>query len=225
MKRLITALCFTLLAGGAVMPVHAQLAPGISGYSGAPIEGSQRDYWYLVRQLGDCMSTSKQDESIHFLTTGPGSRAENAAWDDLFNNGRSNNPCMRNFVSASIVRAHVRGAIAESIFKRRIAEQDARFVPVLSEPATITTIHDFADCYVASHFDNAQGLLDKTKLSTQGELQFVQEIVSEFPPCLPNYENIRIVPTDIRLALAEALYRTTITAGVAEVGDSESVGG
>jgi hypothetical protein len=208
--RAVKAFCLAMLAGAAAVPAQAQLAPGISGYSNSPLEGTQRDYWYLVRQLGHCLSRSEREQSVTFLATEPGSRAEGTAWDDLFNNGRTNNPCMQNFVSASIIRAHVRGAMAESIFERWVDDQENGISPVFSEPETVTGIHDFADCFVARHFDIAHGLVENTKISTQGELRFIQEIVSEFGPCLPVGQDVRIVPTDVRLAIAEALYRTTI---------------
>ncbi|MEP3420793.1 MAG: hypothetical protein ABJN35_03600 [Erythrobacter sp.] len=221
MKHFIAAVFVAVLAGGTALPVHAQLSPGTSGYSSAPIEGTQRDYWYLVRQLGHCLSSSKKDEAVTFLSTVPGSRAEGAAWDDLFNNGRSNNPCMQTFVSASIVRAHVRGAMAESMFERHVEDMDGQFSPIFDEPETVASIHDFADCFVARHYDTAHNLVEVTKISSRGELRFIREIVSEFGPCLPQGRDVEIVATDVRLAISEALYRTTIT----DNGDNESVGG
>lgn len=203
-----------LLFGLALFSVHvpasAQLSSGYSGYSSAPTSGTDEDYWYLVRQLGGCLTSSKAEESVAFLATQPGSAAEGEAWDDLFSR-RVRNPCMQNFVSASLVRGHVRGAMAEAMFERAMKEAEPQATPVFAAPEYVANIYDFASCYVATNYSDARALLSETKASTNGELQFIREMAADFGPCLPDGAEVQIVPVDVRFAIAEALYRTTIS--------------
>ncbi len=207
MKRL--AFIFLLTSSVMFSATHAsaQLSPGHSGYSSAPRDGSDRDYWHLIRQLGYCLSSSKADESFEFLATEPGSQAEGEAWDSLFRH-RRRNPCMRRFSSATMLRAHVRGSIAQAIVSRAFDDSEERMEPVFHEPEIVSNIHDFADCYVASNFADAKMLITQTRISSEGELQYVQELAGGFGSCLPQGSAVRIEPTAVRLAIAEALFRT-----------------
>ncbi len=209
MKRFALLAVFASLLVSQGSPSLAQLGPGYSGYSSAPREGTDRDYWHLIRQLGYCLSSSKPDESRDFLATKPGSQGENEAWDGLFRQ-RRRNPCMRNFTSATMLRAHVRGSIAQAIFKRAFDDREGRMEPVFYEPDIVRNIHDFADCYVAANFESAQTLVNDTRISSEGEIEYIRGMVDGFGPCLPSGADVRIEPTAVRLAIAEALFRTTL---------------
>jgi hypothetical protein len=79
----------------------------------------------------------------------------------------------------------------------------------LTTPATIRSLHDFADCYIAGNYASARGLLAETRLGTKEENRRVQELSSGFGACLPQGRVVKIVSTDIRMALAEALFRAS----------------
>ncbi len=189
---------------------HAQLSPGASGTSSAPVRGNENDYWYLIRQMGDCLADSKADQSAAMLAATPGSEAETQAVGKLFN--RSYNNCMKTFVSASFVRAHLRGSLAESLYRTRRQKMADAFVPRFAEPDVVNSLHDFAACYVALEFDSASSLLEGSRLATDAERNLVRDMASGFGPCLPEGTEIEIKPIDIRLAIAEAMYRTTLPA-------------
>lgn len=203
-----TVLIASICAALPGLPAHAQLSPGYSGYSSAPAEGTEEEYWYLIRQLGYCLSSTKSEQSVAILSTAPGSKEEREAWNRLFTQ-RRRNPCMQNFVSATIVRGQVRGSIAEALYIRATDDQVTQRPPTLAAPDAISDIHDFADCYVASHYLDASRLLRETRVATKGELQFLKEIAGSFGPCLPSGSEVVLDPVDIRFAIAEALYRTT----------------
>lgn len=198
---------------------QAQLSTGASGFSSAPTEASEKEYWWLVRELGRCLAQNKTDQSIDFLAASNGSSQEDRAFGKLFN--RTRNMCMRNFVRASFVRAHVRGTVAEGLFNRNLSQHADDYVPVVSAPDKIVSIHDFATCYVASNYVQARTFLSETRLATEGELEYVQRLAPSFKPCLPVGREVELIAMDIRLALAEALYRaTSMSVAQAEKEDS-----
>ena len=209
MRKLLTPLAISCLLFSVPAPAVAQLGTGVSGYSSAPLEGSNRDYWYMIRQLGYCLPVRKSEESLAFLATEPGSREESKAWKKLFSS-RVRNPCMQNFVRASIVRGHVRGSIAEALFLRKMKSGKPIASFNTKSPVVVNNIYDFGQCYVANHFKKAHAMLSETKVATKGELQFVKEIAVDFGPCLPAGRDVRVDPTNVRYALAEALYKSTL---------------
>lgn len=188
-----------------VAPVVAQLAPGYSGTSSAPERGSEAEYWFMLRQLGDCVATTKTAQAEALLAAEIDSKAEGRAFTALFG-GRSNS-CMRNFVSATIIRSQVRGVLAEALFKRNLRNGRAIHLvePAVSE---VTTIHQFARCYVYREPAAAMHLLMETRLKSDEEVSDVQTMSSGFAKCLPN-RTVSLDPTNVRLALAEALYHSS----------------
>lgn len=186
---------------------NAQLAPGISGTSSAPRDAGQDQYWFMIRQLGVCLADMKTERSVAFLEAEIGSRSEDRAFDALFS--RSRNVCMRNFVSASVLRAHVRGAVAEGLYKRNVDGWSADMTVPVVPPESIGSIHDFARCYISANFTVSRGLLDNTKLATDGEQEYIDQMASGFQPCLPSGRDVRLKTINVRMALAEALYHAT----------------
>lgn len=190
----------------AAMPAHAQLSPGVSGFSSAPTSASEAEYWIMIRKLGLCLADSKRDQSEAFLATEPGSPEEGKAFDEIFH--RFRNRCMGNFVRASMVRGHVRGSIAEGMIDMMPEGQLERaFFTPPSAPELVTSLHDFAECYVAAKPRVAQQFLAETKVGTKGELEAVRQMSVDFGPCLPSGVEIRISPVDVRMAIAEAIYQ------------------
>ena len=196
-------------AGGSV--ASAQLAPGYSGSSDAPRRATEDEYWFFIRELGRCLAQSKRAESVAFLQTAINSPEESRAFGALVSR-RGNNACMRNMVRATMVRAHVRGVVAENLYMSLPVSASGGFVPQgLAGPREVRSIHDFADCYVGGNYAAARSLLAETRLATQEETDRVRIMAPGFGPCLPQGRQIRIVPIDIRLALAEALYRASLS--------------
>ena len=206
------ALILLAVACSWAVPAHAQLSPGTSGFSSAPTEASQAEYWVMIRTLGACLADYKTDKAQAFLTTAPGSSAEDAAFSALFENRRHR--CMGNFVSATMLRSHVRGSVAEGLFEQMgEAAQAAIAMRQLAAPAQIASLHDFADCYVASHAANAAAFLDQTKLGSKGEIAALQQMAPDFAPCLPADREVRLDPIDLRMAIAEGLYHAANGSG------------
>ena len=197
-----------VVAGSAV---SAQLAPGHSGFSDAPRTATEDEYWFFVRELGRCLAQSKRAQSVAFLRTAINSPEESRAFGALISR-RGSNACMSNMVRATMVRAHVRGVVAENLFRSLPVSGSGDSAPQgLASPREVRSIHDFADCYVASNYTAARSLLAETRLATQEETDRVRVMAPGFGDCLPQGRQIRIVPIDIRLALAEALYRASLT--------------
>jgi hypothetical protein len=200
-----------ILAGLAALAIpgaaSAQLASGYSGQSSAPTTANETEYWDMMSQLGNCLAQQKPDQSRAFVDSVIGSKQEDEAFEALFH--RRYNNCMGNFVNASMLRAHVRGLVAEGLFETLPDETIDRFVASPpAAPATIVTFHDFARCYVVAHPVPARDLLRRTRVATKDEREFVGAIAGDFGPCLPAGREIKIRPTTVRMAIAEALYRS-----------------
>ncbi len=203
MKR---ALPFVVLAALIAIPASAQLAPGVSGYSTAPTQASEAEYWIMIRKLGLCLADSKRDQAVAFLATEPGSTEEDEAFDNIFH--RYRNRCMGNFINANIIRGHVRGSIAEGLVRLMPEDRVERALAVaLSPPEHVASLHDFAECYVANNPLVAREFLLQTKVGTKGELEAVRQMAVNFGPCIPSGAEVRVDPVDVRMAVAEALYR------------------
>ncbi len=188
-------------------PVQAQLASGMSGFSSAPTSASEAEYWIMMRRLGACLADSKKGRSIEFLSTTPGSPEEDAAFQTLFH--RNTNRCMGNFVSANMLRAHIRGSIAEGLFELMPSDRRAEGLSLgNAAPKTVTSLHDFAACYVGANQADAIQFLNETKVGSKGEVAAIRQMVADFSPCLPVGAEVQIVPIDIRMAIAEALFHS-----------------
>ena len=152
----------SLVPLAAASPAAAQLAPGISGFSSAPTNASEGEYWEFIRRLGLCLADAKEADARAFLAATPGSAGETAVFGRLFH--RQTNSCMGNFVAASFPRAYVRGAIAEGFVKMMSeAERAAIASRAISDVSDVRTMHDFARCYVAQQPATALAFLAETR--------------------------------------------------------------
>ena len=191
-------------------PAAAQLSNGTSGYSSAPREGVEAEYWSLLDQLGPCLANQKPDQAAAFVGADIGSSAESAAFDVLFNVGRNRrNNCLGRFSGLyGAQRAHLRGSVAEGLFEKLPDETlNAFLANPPTAPETVATLHDFARCYVVAHPAAARDLLRRTDISSEGELQFIRQIAADFAPCLPEGRDVQLNPTSVRMAIAEAAWR------------------
>lgn len=200
--------CAALIALATMWPslAQAQLAPGYSGTSSAPEEGTDKDYLFMMRQLGPCLVSNKTKQSIAMLAAPAGSAAEDRAFRALFNS--RNNICLGAFVSARIARGQVRGSLAEALYRRNL-NAGAVVGSIAPHFGEVASLHDFARCYVSRHSVEAQALLELTRLGTTEEREKVVEMSSDFQACLPDRQ-IELDPSDVRMALAEELYKATL---------------
>ena len=185
----------------------AQLAPGYSGHSDAPREGTEDQYWSVLREIGRCVARSKADGAVRFLASAVDSQEEAGAFQALF--AGQSNVCMQNTVRLVAPRAHIRGAIAEGLFKARYLQTATSAVLPASggeEEPPIRTLHDFARCYVKQDFLSARMLIVDTQLGTRGERDRVRQMAPDFSACFPEGVTLQINPPEVRMALAEALY-------------------
>ena len=201
------ALC-ALASMTVAIPAEAQLAPGYSGYSTAPEAGTDKDYLFMMRQLGSCLAASKTKLAVAMLAAPENSAAEGRAFQDLFN--ARNNNCLGAVVRATVVRAQVRGALAEALYRRNL-RAGATVRPVVTDVSgeEVGNLADFARCYVSRHPAEARALLDDTKLGTSEERAAVIAMSGDFQTCLPARE-VELSPSDIRMVLAEVLYKATL---------------
>ena len=204
----------TAIAGAP--PAAAQLAPGYSGFSTAPTSASEAEYWDMMVRMGSCLARQKQAESVALVSSVIDSEAEAGAYGELFD--RNRNLCMGQFVRATFVRSYVRGVVAEGLVEDLDDEAFARLVASPpAAPEQIANLHELASCYVVSNPEEAREFLKRTKLQTEGELAFLQNIATNIAPCVPEGRDIDLDPIDIRLAIAEALYRAATGLGPAQI--------
>ena len=187
-------------------PASAQLAPGTSGFSSAPTTASEAEYWIMLRRLGTCLADAKNEESIAFVTANPGTKDEDKAFASLFH--RNSNRCMGNFVSATMLRNHVRGSVAEGLLNLMDKGELQLPADALERvPERIRSIHEFAYCYAANNPVTALQFLEETKVGTKGEIAAMRQMATDFGPCFPDGISIEINPVNVRAAIAEAYYR------------------
>lgn len=187
----------------------AQLAPGISGTSTAPIEGAPNDYWVLLRNMGHCVAQAKREDAASFLSTQPGSAQETTVFRKMF--GGQRNMCMQDFVRASLVRAHLRGAIAESMYGRIL--NGAAVVASTGQRAAPLGLHKFAACFLDGNREDAVALLRQTRLGTDEETEAVRRMAPDFARCLPADRKVELRAYEVRMALSEALYHDVAASG------------
>lgn len=202
MRALLPSLAALALAA----PAAAQINGSASGWSSAPVNASETEYWSMMGQMGTCLAERKGEAARAFVETAIDSAEEDAAFEALFH--RSRNGCMGNFVQAGMLRAHVRGLVAEGLFESLPDEVINAFVAAPpAPPQTIDTLHDFARCYVVAHPAEARQLLRETRVATRGELEFIRAMAPDFADCLPQDREVRLQATSVRMAIAEAAYR------------------
>jgi|GEM_PF-1901607 len=187
-------------------PAVAQINGSASGWSSAPVSASETEYWSMMGQMGTCLAEQKSDEARAFIGSDIDSSEEDTAFEALFH--RSRNNCLGNFVNAGMLRAHVRGLVAEGLFENLPDETVEAFIAAPpAAPESIATLHDFARCYVLAHPAEARQLLRETRVATRGEIEFIRAIAPDFGDCLPQDREVQLQATSVRMAIAEAVYR------------------
>lgn len=187
----------------------AQIKPTASGTSSSPVQATTEEYWWIIGEMGRCLANSKTQDATLFMATKIGSSEEGKAFRALIN--RRHNSCMRDFVRLSFPRAHMRGAIAEGLYWRALGDRASApsFKPI--DRVGVTSIHDFARCYIVRNSDSAHSLLSESKVGTRKERQMIQQLAPDFGACISEGATISIDPPQVRLAIAEAAYHAVAT--------------
>ena len=209
MMRLTLLVFSSALALLFATPAYAQLNTGAAGYSSAPREGVEGDYYRFLDQIGPCLANQKPEQSLAFVNAVIDSAEEAAAFAVLFNRGRNRrNTCMGRYSGVSGTRAYIRGSVAEGLFEKLDDEVIEAFIAnPPAGPESIGTLHDLARCYVVAHPATARELLQRTDVATRGEQAFIEENMSDFRPCMPEGREVTLQPTSLRFAIAEAAFR------------------
>jgi hypothetical protein len=108
----------------------------------------------------------------------------------------------------------VRGAIAQGLYKRKIA-LPAALMQSAPAPAQVQNLADAARCYTASHREEARALVEGTKVGGRKEYDAVMKLLPEFRKCVPSGARAEFTATLVRFRLAEALLRTASPAAPA----------
>lgn len=201
---------------------QAQLAPGYSGTSTAPVVGTEEEFWYSLAELGRCFAAGRARQVQALLTTRRGTAAENRAFDTLMGRYTS---CLRAAHSLRAARPTIRSALAEGMYKqmtktplspvafdrpREMTMEEARALGPIGILGTV------ADCFVARHPAQAHGLVTGTPMGTRAEADAVGRYGTMLAQCTPPRMRLQFDPSDLRLAIAEALYRRAAEAPAAE---------
>lgn len=223
-RRLLVAGAAALVASA---PAAAQLSTSRSGVPGVR-EASLDEFYWSMRQLGDCLAERKPADSRALVTSAIGSATEQRLSKALVGRGTS---CLRHLSRMGTSTDMLRGAIAEGLYAREVSTPPApRPAPApLGLPAGLGAAHmamliprtrlaDFARCYASAHPAAVHDLLATTRLGDDKERAAIARMAADFGPCLPADVEVSIDPPSVRLALAEALYRNaSMPAGVQAV--------
>lgn len=199
------------------LPAQAQLAPGYSGQSSAPIQGTQDEFYWSLNELGRCLAKSRKREARALVMSSAGSPAEATALKAMI--GRPT-MCVRGASMMGAPTWMIRGAIAEGLLHKLAAPLLApippppRRRPAKGEMAGITpqiVLADFTDCLAAAHPAEARALL-AAPLGGKAETAAVSALVPGFDACLPPKFKIAFSAAEIRLGMSEAMFRRAAAA-------------
>jgi hypothetical protein len=200
---------FAMALGAISLPAagSTQIAGPFSGTSTAEYIGGDAIFEDIGR-VGRCLAETKRAKSEAFIAAATGTPEEAAAYKQLI--GR-NTTCLADLTRLSTSRAILRGAIAEGLYELRYAAGapvSSQLVAATEVPRSI--IGQFADCYARAHPLEVHRLLTQTRIASKDEHAAFVRMAPGFSACLPAGRQVALRPTEIRLGLAEALYRATL---------------
>ncbi len=195
-------------------PVAAQLSNGASG-SSTMFYLSNEEGMKEVVGFGDCYAKEQPEKALRLIATRPSSREEAQTYVSLFK--KHYQSCLGDVTRLSADLPLIRGAIAQGLYKRKIAVPAAMMQPA---PALtgVRNLSDAARCYVATHREEARSLVADTKVGGRKEYDAVVKLMPDFVKCVPKGAKAEFTATLVRFRLAEALLRT---APAASTGISE----
>lgn len=186
---------------------HAQIAPTFSGSSTSQAITGEAFLEDLSR-VGKCLAETKRSKSEAFIAATLGTPEEAAAYKQLIG---KNTTCLADLSRMSVSRPLFRGAIAEGLYRAQFAAG----APTPPGPAAAggiprTVMGQFADCYARAHPREVHALVTGTKIASKEERAAFFRMASGFGACLPAGTRVALQPSEVRLSLAEALYRSAL---------------
>lgn len=185
-------------------PASAQLSNGASGSSTMRYLSNEEGLQEVVG-FGDCYAKQSPEKALKLIATRPASREEALTYKSMFS--KHYQSCLGDVTRLSADLALIRGAIAQGLYKRRVAVPAALMQSVPSV-AQVRNVSDAARCYVASHRAEAAAVVAETKVGSRREYDAVMKLLPDFLKCVPAGAKAEFSATLVRLRLAEALLRT-----------------
>jgi hypothetical protein len=186
----------------AAVPAQPQIAPGRSGTSGVRYL-PEPDGWFAIRQLGLCIAQSKRDNARAFIAATPNSEEEDRLVQALIGSETS---CLRNANYLVFTRDYLRGSVAEALYHRDYGSPPPA-APAESEQVDVRDLRSFALCFAMVRPDLVHRLISTTRLGQDEEGEAMSGMSGEFGQCLPAGLTLNLNPQEVRVALAEAIYR------------------
>ena len=198
-----------LTAAGAVVltaaSASAQIAPGQSGSSTTMVFTDNGEAFRTLNAFAACYARQNTARALELIATEPATREEAQTYRRLFS--RDNRSCLGENTELRMPVAMVRGAIAEGLYKNRIA-LPANLVQSAPAPGEVRTLSEAARCYTATHREQVRALVEQTTAGSRREFEALGEIAGDFFQCVPETaRGRRFDPTQVRFRLAEALLR------------------
>jgi hypothetical protein len=213
MKR---AILLAVAAGASLAsPAAAQIAPGRSGSSSMSYLG-EKEIWPVVSEFGSCYAEVNRLDALKLIATVPNSASEAQTYRKLFT--KPYQSCLGDVTSmGGMAIGMIRGAIAEGLYKKRIA-LPANLMLTAPAPGQIRNLSHAALCYAAAHPDAARALIAQTKPGSRKEFDAIVAMMPDFRRCIPQGAlNTQFDATQIRFRIAEALLRTGVPLKAPEV--------
>lgn len=205
----------TLVFGMAAPGASAQIAPGYSGTSGGGVVYmGDEEIWQALRVFGTCYARVNPAHALELIATEPGSEEERNAVRRAIRDPQN---CFGYVSRVRAPYATLRGAVAEGLFRRRVAIPAALHRAPPARGTDSRNMHDSARCVAAAHGDRVRALL-ATAIGSRAEREAVAAFLSgPLWQCVPaEVGEFDMSPLMARYLLAEALLRlppATQTAG------------
>ena len=205
----------SLFLGMNAQGASAQIAPGYSGSSdGGTVYMGNEEIWQALRVFGSCYARLSTAHALELLGNEPGTQGERDAVRRAIRDPQN---CFGYVSRVRAPYAWLRGAVAEGLWKRRVAIPTTLLRGAPARGTESRNIHDSARCVAAAHGDQVRALL-ATSIGSRGERETAEALLSgPFMRCVPPEVGALILsPLMVRYMLAEALLRlpsSTATAG------------
>lgn len=197
-------LCATAMPSAAVAPLRDRAG------SSTQYHFSGQEVWDTLSDYGRCYASTERKDALKLVATRPGSVEEAETYKDLF--GKPYQSCLGNVTTLRVSHLMVRGAIAEGLYKKKVAVPADLMVAAAPSADQVRNISDAALCYASRHRNQAQSLVDGTKVGTEDEFAAVGALWGAFAECVPAAarNSMKIEATLVRFRIAEALWRLGI---------------
>ena len=205
-RRILPAMAAMGLAVMVAAPASAQIAPGYSGSSDGGVDYmGNEEVWQALRVFGTCYARVNAPHALELIATEPGTQAERNAVRRAIRDPQN---CFGYVSRVRAPYATLRGAVAEGLWRRRVAIPTALRQAPPAPGAESRNLYEAARCVAATQGDQIRGLL-ATSMGSRGEREAAGALLSgPFRRCVPSeVGTLTMSPMSIRYLLAEALLR------------------